>query len=350
MSASSRILAWLSVAVGAGAVGWAAYDWPGARAERTVAAFVASRAAPDDVVVVTPAGSLDRLRAYTQAGLLAVSEQSDAVVARSGFARAWLVGALGTQAPPPVATGGRILERHQLADTSVWLVSREDERASTPAELAALLKGAVITTRPRLDPTATDRPCPREGERFRCGPEGWQWIGLETVTVQGERRACIWAHPIAADVLSIELPALARMARFRLVTLLSDGAVQRTTGSPIDVLVITRQVTLPSPPLPTKMVIPAGKHKRSIAASGQNTINALNVLGRTVDGGPAPAVAVSAAAHPPEQLLARLSHGLRESQLRRELVVPPDTAAVRLEVSAAQDGAAHFCFDVRELR
>lgn len=116
-----------SVFLGAATLWCTLYFWPGAAPEREIARFLRARASGGELVVVTPALSLDRLRAYTRVGLFALSAADERVAAKSGFSRIWLVGPLATGVPPPTALGVHVAERHVVAGTAVWLVTRDAE-------------------------------------------------------------------------------------------------------------------------------------------------------------------------------------------------------------------------------
>lgn len=48
------------------------------------------------------------------------------------------------------------------------------------------------------------RACQKEGEKYKCGDMGWQYVGLATVDINGQQAECIWAHPIGGKRITIE--------------------------------------------------------------------------------------------------------------------------------------------------
>jgi hypothetical protein len=128
--------------------------------------------------------------------------------------------------------------------------------------------------------------CARDGERLRCGSRDWQWVGPQVVSVHGAPQPCTWAHPISGAILAIEVPAVPLRGRLILRTFLADSAAARREGS--------------------------------------------------VD------VDLFAAGNP----VARVEHPFTERALSRAIPVPTGIADLRLEIRAADDGRAHFCFDL----
>jgi hypothetical protein len=128
--------------------------------------------------------------------------------------------------------------------------------------------------------------CARDGERLRCGSRDWQWVGPAVVSVHGAPQPCTWAHPIAGAVLAIEISAVPLRGPLTLRTFLADTAAARREGS-VDL---------------------------DLFAGGRH--------------------------------VARLAHPFTERTLSRVVPTSAGIADLRVEIRAADDGRAHFCFDL----
>jgi hypothetical protein len=229
-----RFAAFIAPILAAAAVWMLVWTWPGAMAEREIALHIVARARAGDAVVVTPAGSLDRLREYLGRGLSAASAADDASAHAAGFARVWIVGELGRNAAPAVSQGAVVRSRETVAGTSIVLVEAPSTPAPHESPIGARIKVVRAWMRRSDEPRSAARSCAPDGEKLVCGPSPWQWVGPTQMEVGGVRRSCIWAQPRAGHVLSILVSGADGDA---LTSLLSDTARTRTDAPAIEVRV-----------------------------------------------------------------------------------------------------------------
>jgi hypothetical protein len=228
-----RFAAFIAPILAASAVWMLVWTWPGVMPEREIARHIVARALAGDAVVVTPAGSLDRLREYIGRGLSAASAADDASARAAGFPRVWIVGELGRSAAPAVSQGAVVRSRETVAGTSVVLAEAPSAPAS-PGNVGARTKVLRAWMRRSNEPRSAARSCAPDGEKLACGPSPWQWVGPTQMEVGGARRSCIWAHPRAGHVLSLLVSSAAGDA---LTSLLSDTARTRTEAPAIEIRV-----------------------------------------------------------------------------------------------------------------
>jgi hypothetical protein len=290
-----RFAAFIAPILAASAVWMLVWTWPGVMAEREIARHIGARALAGDAVVVTPAGSLDRLREYMGRGLSAASAADDASARAAGFARVWIVGELGRSGAPAVSQGAVVRSRETVAGTSVVLVEAPSAPASPGSPIGARMKVVRAWMRRSGEPRSAARSCAPDGEKLRCGPSPWQWVGPTQMEVGGVRRSCIWAHPRAGHVLSI---LVSRAAGDALTSLLSDTARTRTDAPAIEI-----------------------------------RVEAVPLDGSAVDAPPALATKLD-----------RYTHARTE----REILRPATRAATAsqflyVEIETSDDGAAHLC-------
>lgn len=94
----------------------------------------------------------------------------------------------------------------------------------------------------------TRRTCPRQADgAHQCGDAGWTRIRSRTLTIDGQRERCIWAHPIQDHTLRIrfaDVPTLDEASeRLHLETALSDAAVGTGVAVDFEVHVDDRSVS-----------------------------------------------------------------------------------------------------------
>jgi hypothetical protein len=251
-----------------------------------VATFLRRTAAPGDLVVVTPEWNLAALRHFASTGLPVLAAANGAVALQAGARRAWVVSPpWGSAAPAPLGKL-RLVEQHSLHGLRVDLLAVEDPQVQSSQSALRLFPRARAWVR-GLAVSEPSVPCARDGERLRCGQEPWQWVGPETVTVQGTPRRCLWVHPISDKKISVAFPPVTLQGSVTLVTMLSDAATSRPHGVPVSV---------------------------ELFAGGQS--------------------------------LARLEHPFSQPVLRRRVSTPTGLAELRVDIGTIQDGMAHFCLDL----
>jgi hypothetical protein len=118
-----------------------------------------------------------------------------------------------------------------IAEESVWTLWKPVDYAPLP-----FFGGARVEL---IEPDGTRRLCELTSAGHQCGDAGWSTVRHRRVTVDGERRQCIWAHPIADRVIQITFPPVATETadgrRMWIGTALRDSAVG--SGGHIDFLV-----------------------------------------------------------------------------------------------------------------
>ena len=129
------------------------------------------------------------------------------------------------------STGARFSQAslELVAEDSVWSLWLPEEFAPVPYFGTAHVE--VEDREGRLRPCVAD---PRGG--FQCGEHTWTRLRPRTITVDGERERCIWAHPIRNRIVRIRYDDISTVTtdgrRLWLSTALRDAAVG--TGQPVD--------------------------------------------------------------------------------------------------------------------
>ena len=69
--------------------------------------------------------------------------------------------------------------------------------------------------------------------RWYCGPDSWNWVGLEKVKIAEKEELCIWAHPFTDETLIITFPNILLGQSIEGSTALSDTASKANGGTPV---------------------------------------------------------------------------------------------------------------------
>jgi hypothetical protein len=145
-------------------------------------------------------------------------------------------------------------------------------------DLRAGLEAASVIAR---YPDGVEARCERfELDRWVCPRDpGWNYVGRETLDIDGQPRACVWLHPIAAGgTLTVELPALPALVGARLEGAFgfTSDAAQRA-AAPVKVSVRRGEVVLAERSFPVepgwrrwRVPIPAGSGRLAVVLSSAN--------------------------------------------------------------------------------
>ncbi len=88
-----------------------------------------------------------------------------------------------------------------IAEESVWTLWKPADYAPLP-----FFGGARVEV---IEPDGTRRLCEPTSGGHKCAEPSWNRVRHRTITVDGERQRCIWAHPMEDRIIRITFPPVA---------------------------------------------------------------------------------------------------------------------------------------------
>jgi len=151
--------------------------------------------------------------------------------------RLWVLGLDGRPpaAPPSVAEAARLVEEVEI-DGMTGLALYDLEEIRPLRTLTGDFDDLVVRRRP---PGAEAKPCPRKGDRHRCGREPWFDVEIQDRDVYHQDVSWLFAHPGPGDIaLEIDWPKLPAGAWLVLRAGFNQAAVRHEEGSEVTVTVL----------------------------------------------------------------------------------------------------------------
>ena len=149
-----------------------------------------------DVVAIFPSWMREDVAAFE--GMAAVSPREDSYVNMHGFSRLWT--AVNTKHAPDRLQIKNVMREVKSSNTKNVAIRLYD---LPPYNATGEFPKASVY---RIEGDKRE-PCEKRPDgTFKCGTEGWQYVGPLKGDVGGAQSECIWAHPMRDRKIEIELP------------------------------------------------------------------------------------------------------------------------------------------------
>lgn len=137
--------------------------------------------------------------------------------------------------PAKARRESRRLERMWEPKSEATVVTGPTPSRSTAGSARRNVRNVSVR---RILPDGSVRPCEPARGPCKYGQDPWQHFGPEALEFDGRKRAVLFMHPIAGDVIEARVPVPADVRRAELVYGLSDGSIDAPNPHPVELQVL----------------------------------------------------------------------------------------------------------------